>query len=286
MTARPTVLVEPQTRLPLIVLATAEAVHRHFSDAIADEIATHNAVHQPTRLILPVGPTGQYSLLAERCNAERISWRDVHVVQMDEYLDWQGRRVPVDHPLSLTGRLGRFFADLDHKLRPQPHHWHVPNVSNPDVIPAAIDDMGGIDTCYAGIGIHGHIAFNEPPNRGYVRIGLDEFAESGVRVVSLTPETVVMNATRSWDGRLSDFPPLAITVGMAQVLGARRIRLYCDGGGWQREALAQALYGRVSVDFPVTLAQRHPDAAVVASIETAAPLLLPSPPATTERRTQ
>jgi glucosamine-6-phosphate deaminase len=286
MTAGRMALVQPQARLPLTLLPTAQAVHHHFSDAIADEIATHNAAHQPTRLILPVGPTGQYPLLAGRCNAERISWQDVHVVQMDEYLDWQGRRVPVDHPLSFAGRLGSFFADLDHDLRPESGHWHVPDPSDPDAIPAAIDDMGGIDTCYAGIGVHGHIAFNEPPNRGYVRIGLDEFAGSGVRVVALTPETVVMNATRSWDGRLSDFPPLAITVGMAQVLGARRIRLYCDGGAWQREALAQALYGPVSVDFPVTLAQRHPDATVVADTDTAAPLLRPNPSAPTEGRIQ
>ena len=85
----------------------------HFARSIADEIRAREV----TRFILPVGPMGQYPRLAEITNRERISWRNVHVFQMDEFLDWQGRPIPLDHPLSFEGAMRRFFASIDPELR-------------------------------------------------------------------------------------------------------------------------------------------------------------------------
>lgn len=253
----------------LTVASDPPAVHRAFARAVADEIAAGVAAGQPTRLILPVGPTAHYPLLAAICNTERISWRDVWFTTMDEYLDWTGRPIPADHPLSFAGFLHRFLDSLDDSLRPQPDRFVFPDPFDIERVARFIDTVGGIDTCYGGIGVHGHIAFNEPPLSRFTTISTDEFAASPTRVVPLAPETIVMNATRSAGGRFGDFPPMAVTIGMREVLGSRRIRLFCDGGIWQQHALYRAVHGPEGVDYPVSLLRTHPDVVIVADRLTA-----------------
>lgn len=38
-----------------------------------------------------------------------------------------------------------------------------PTLDNADYIDKVIEDHGGVDVCFGGIGITGHMAFNEPP---------------------------------------------------------------------------------------------------------------------------
>jgi glucosamine-6-phosphate deaminase len=74
---------------------------------------------------------------------------------------------------------------------------------------------------------------------------------------------------------------MAVTLGMADILAARRIRLYAQGGVWQRAVLRVALFGSPyatdasgeDVDYPVTLLRSHPDLAIVADVETAQPAI-------------
>jgi glucosamine-6-phosphate deaminase len=58
---------------------------------------------------------------------------------------------------------------------------------------------------------------------------------------------------------------------MKDILAARRLRLYCQGGAWQRTVLRIALLGKEDVDYPVTLAQSHPDYAIMTDWNTAQP---------------
>jgi glucosamine-6-phosphate deaminase len=89
--------------------------------------------------------------------------------------------------------------------------------------------------------------------------------------VALAPETIVMNSIRSTGGNPAALPPLAVTLGLADILAARRLRLYCQGGAWQRTVLRIALLGDEDVDYPVTLAQGHPDYMIVTTRDTAQP---------------
>ncbi len=269
--------------IPLTVLPDAPALFAHFARAIADEIAANNAAGRVTRLILPVGPVGQYPLLADLCNREAISWRSVHVFLMDEYCDWQGRRIPGDHPLSFWGFAQRtLFNQLRPQLAPLQAHLHIPDPCHIDRISEEIARVGGIDTCYGGVGVHGHIAFNEPPISRWFKLTPAEFKASKTRLVQLAPETVVMNATRVAGGDFAALPPMAVTLGLADILAAGRIRLYCQGGVGQRAVLSMALFGSPhgdpatgeDVDYPVTLLRCHRDLAIVADQATAQPPLL------------
>lgn len=269
-----------QSPIPLTILPDLPALFAHFAHAVATEIAANSRTGRPTRLILPVGPIGQYPLLVDLCNRNAIGWRDVHLFFMDEYCDWQGRRVSPDHPLSFAGFVQRTLLDrLRPELAPPSAQVHFPDPLHIDRISAEIERLGGIDTCYGGIGIHGHIAFNEPPISRWFKITPAEFKSSQTRLVQLAPETVVMNASRAASGNFAALPPMAVTLGMADILAARRIRLYCQGGAWQRTVLRIALFGSLGsasgedVDYPVTLLRGHPDLALVTDANTAEPPL-------------
>mgnify|MGYP001188784210 CR=1 FL=1 len=253
----------------LTVFETKADLYQHFARMIADEIKQNNAQNKITRLILPVGPSRHYPILSEIVNRERISWKNVHTFNMDEYLDWQGRPLPEDHPLSFVGFMRRFFQSIDEVLRIPEEQMHFPDVYQIDKISAQIQELGGIDTCYGGIGVHGHLAFNEPPISRFHQVSLEEFANSKTRIVPLAPETIVMNSIRSLHGNFAEFPPMAVTLGMKDILQSRRIRLFCDGGEWQRNALKMALTAAPCIDYPVTLVRRHQDVMIFADKETA-----------------
>lgn len=262
------------------VLSDLVAFNQHFAHAVADEIVTNNAAGRPTRLILPVGPIGYFPLLAQLCNEAHIPWANVHAFFMDEYCDWQGRSIGVAHPLSFAGFAWRtLFSKLQPDLALPAQQLHFPDPLHIDQISEEIARVGGIDTCYGGIGIHGHIAFNEPPISRWFTLTPAEFKASKTRLVQLAPETVVMNASRAAAGNFAALPPMAVTLGMADLLAAKRIRLYCQGGVWQRTVLRIALFGNPQtadgedVNYPVTLLRGHPDLAIVTTLDTAQPPL-------------
>ena len=278
MAAVDEILAVPADALPRLskvrveILPDLESLYEHLARSIAQEITSRTAAGQPTRLILPVGPVDHYPRLVEICNRERIAWHTVHAFHMDDYLDWQGRPLPLDHPLSLEGYMRRTVYDrLDPDLRIPGAQIHFPDPRHLDLISQQIDEVGGIDTCYGGIGYHGHLAFNEPPISRWFKLTPDEFRASLTRIVLLAPETVVMNSIRSTGGNPAALPPMAVTLGMADILAARRLRLYCQGGAWQRTVLRLALLGDEDVDYPVTLAQGHPDYCIITTRDTAQP---------------
>jgi glucosamine-6-phosphate deaminase len=209
------------SKVRLEILPDLDALYDHLARSIAVEISARTAAGQPTRLILPVGPVDHYPRLVEICNREGIGWHTVHAFHMDDYLDWQGRPLPLDHPLSFEGYMRRTVYDrLDPALRIPESQIHFPDPLDLDCISQRIAEVGGVDTCYGGIGYHGHLAFNEPPISRWFKLTPEEFRTSLTRIVPLAPETVVMNSIRSTGGNLAALPPMAITLGMADILAA------------------------------------------------------------------
>jgi glucosamine-6-phosphate deaminase len=249
----------------LLVVDSLDALHQHLADEIAGEITANNEAGRPTRLILPVGPTGQYPLLSRMINEKGISLRDCWFFFMDEYCDDDGVAVPPDHPLSFVGEMREiFFPHISPELSIPEKQLFFPDHENVSVLAERIKELGGIDTCYGGIGIHGHLAFNEPE---------PGVANSDPRIVELNDFTVTMNAIRAHvGGNVESFPRRAITLGMRQILGAQRIRLYCRNGGaydWANTVLRLAVFGQPGDDYPVTHI-RGKDYLVVTDRETAA----------------
>ncbi len=244
-----------------------------FAGSILNEIRTHNQRGEPTRLILPVGPVAQYRKVVEVSNRERLSWKNVFVFNMDEFLDWQGRPVPLDHPLSFEGFMRReVFGALDLEIRIPPEQAFSPHPFRIDEISEKIREVGGIDCCYGGIGYHGHVAFNEPPNSRWHRISVEELRNSLTRVVALGDDSIVVQSIHSSGGCAAAIPPMAVTLGMKDILASKKLRLYCAAGERHRTIFRITVAGEVTTDFPSTLIQGHPDAEVMTDEATAQPV--------------
>lgn len=252
-------------------------IYHKLASMIVEEIKEQNKKGERTRLILPVGPKPQYKIVADIINKERISCRNVFTFNMDEYLDWQGRMIPFDHPLSFRGFMQKnFFNLIDPELAIPENQIFFPDPRSLDHLAKVIETIGGIDTCYGGVGCHGHLAFNEPPISRFNSVTIEEFRKSTTRILPLAPETITMNAARSAGGNFLDFPPMAVTIGMEEILSSRRICVCADGGEWQRFAVRMALAGPVCVDYPVTLLQGHPNVIFLIDKETAiSPIMHP-----------
>lgn len=264
---------ESSSKVPLTILPDQKSLFIHFANSIANEIRENNLAQKPTRLILPVGPVGGYPYLVEKCNQENISWKNVHTFSMDEYCDWQGRAIPMTHPLSFKGfMINKVFKQLSPEIRIPESQMHFPDPLNLDQISNDIANIGGIDTCYGGVGYHGHVAFNEPPISRWFNISPEELLNSSTRVVDLAPDTIVMNSIRNTGGCSSIFPPKGVTLGMKDIFDAQRIRFYFAGGMWQRNILRISLMGEKSVSYPATLLQSHNDYAIITDEDTAAPI--------------
>ena len=236
----------------LVVCADINALHKHFATDIFNEISGNNERGSKTTLILPVGPTGQYSILADMINKKELSLCDCRFFFMDEYCDENGKAVDINHPLSFKAQAQRlFFSKLDSKCGLRKEQVIFPDEKNIGELTEMIENTDQIDTCYGGIGIHGHVAFNEPASG---------IKDTGPRCVDLNDFTVTINTVRTGvGGNLDCFPRRAYTLGMKQILGSRKIRLYCRNGcefDWANTVLRLALLGEPGDDYPVTHIRR------------------------------
>ena len=82
-------------------------------------------------------------------------------------------------------------------------------------------------------------------------------------------DTIIALAQREFGGAYQFVPPMSVTLGMREILGARRIRLFSDTGSWKQTALRVGLFSDPTPDYPITLLQEHADALLTATRETA-----------------
>lgn len=261
----------PQAKVKLKIVPTPQDVYQVFADTLLEEVKTNNAAGRPTRWILPCGPRGEYPLFIARVNQERVSLKNVHIFHMDDHLDWQGRHLPRDHPFCLKGwMLKHFYGPIDPALNVPEVQRHFPSIYNVDEMAEKIAAVGGVDTTYGGIGYRGHIAYNEPPRSPWYRVSAEQFRNSTTRILHLNEDTLIALSHRAAGGCSDIVAPMAITLGMRELLGARRVRLYSETGAWKQTVIRVLLFGYVSPEVPVTYCQEHPDCEVTVDAATAA----------------
>ncbi len=236
------------------ILGDAESIAHDMSRKMADVIREHNG---GATLIIPVGPVDQFPLLANIINEERLSLRDCVLINMDEYLTDDDEWIPPDHPLSFRGYMNRTFYDLvDPELAPPAENRVFPDPRDPDAVGRLITQRGGVDVCYGGIGINGHMAFNEPPEPGET-VSNEEFRALPTRVLSLSRETRTINSV-TVGGDIAVVPRRCITVGMQEILASRALRFYCNRP-WQSGVVRRVLHGPVTAACPASFLRTHPD---------------------------
>ncbi len=114
-----------------------------------------------------------------------------------------------------------------------------------------------IDLQLLGIGSNGHLAFNEPGTP----------FDSVTQVVDLVESTIKDNA-RFFDYDMSKVPTQSITMGIKNIMDAKKILLVASGKN-KAEAIYETVNGEVSTDCPASILQKHPDVTIVVDEEAA-----------------
>ncbi|MDX6562615.1 MAG: glucosamine-6-phosphate deaminase, partial [Gaiellales bacterium] len=229
--------------VPFLLLESREALHRRFADDLYAELEGARRDGVGVSLIVPLGPTGQYPILARRVNETGLVLDHATFFGMDEWLDWQGRPLPLEHPFSLEGAFQRDFIGLiEPGLRPRPANVIFPSPLALDNSAEEMARRGPVAATFGGVGFQGHIAFNEPPASRWTSVTAEQLRDSRTRVVPLAIDTIIAHAQRRVGGNTFAVPPLAVTLGMRELLSARRVRLYLDTGSWKQTILRILLF--------------------------------------------
>jgi len=262
-------LSERATKVPFEIVADANQMGRAMASELIELVASNNAEGRSTRAIVPCGPSSWYAPWTDEVNARGLSLADLTVFHMDECLDAQGRLLPDGHPYNFRSFMERhFYGGIRPELTvPQDQrYWLLPSTA--ERVAEAIAETP-IDLTLGGWGQDGHVAYNQARRHPFSAFTLEELADSTIRVQDNNLDTIVALAHRTFGAGYQFVPPMSITLGMRECLSARRVRLYSDTGAWKQTAFRVALFSEPTPEYPITLLQRHPDAKIVATLETA-----------------
>ena len=245
------------SRIPIVVLGDAGEVFYEMALDMIHHIQVNNEAGRETVFICPVGPVGQYPVFVRLVNQRKISLKKVWFFNMDEYLTDDDKYIDINHRLSFRGFMNRtVYSQILPELVMPEEQRVFPDPANPIALDEKLEALGGAQVCYGGIGITGHLAFNEPE-----AVDAAEFARRPTRLLDISAETRAVNSIGDLGGAVAAMPRRCITIGMKSILAAKELRLYCFRD-WHRAVVRQAGHGEVSASFPVTLAQNHPDARI------------------------
>jgi glucosamine-6-phosphate deaminase len=259
----------PMRRVPFRLVADSAEMGRLMARELVDLVASRNAQGLETRAIVPCGPTAWYAPWRDEVNTRRVSLLRLTVFHMDECLDWQGRPLPAGHPYNFRSFMEReFYGGIDPGLNvPEAQRmWLLP--SEIERVQAAID-AAPIDLTLGGWGQDGHVAYNQARRHPFHHVSIEDLAESTVRVQENNVDTILALAQRTFGAAYQFVPPLSVTLGVRECLKAARLRVFSDTGAWKQTALRVALFSEPTPEYPITLLQRHPDALITATLETA-----------------
>jgi glucosamine-6-phosphate deaminase len=262
---------------PVAIVETDIDLYYHMAVEMYREILANNQAGRHTVFITPVGPVFQYRRFVYLCRELPIDLSHVYWFFMDEYLADAGstpdRLIDLDSPLSFRGFVMRELVEplleFAEGFRVDREQVFFPDPADPEAYDRRLDDLGGADVCFAGVGINGHIAFNEPPYPPGTRD--PEFFERGSRVVQLSRETITINSNTALAGAWEAVPTRAVTVGMRHIMRSRSLRVFLNRP-WQRAPARKMLYGPITESFPASAIQRHPDGRVTMTASVAEPL--------------
>lgn len=245
---------QERSGIPVNILSTTDVIYEAIADIMIETILKKK--DEKVTMILPVGPIGQYPVFARKVKENRISCRNLWTINMDEFLDRNGRTVPESHPMSFKAEMMKtFFKLIPPELRMPIEQMFFPRHDNMDEINHSFDEHAedGVDLCLAGVGPEGHFAFNEDPNFRHVEVSEEEFLNDRTRLVLVNTSTVDMDALVASCGDRSVVPPFAVTIGPRDVLSAKRTEVIFFAGKFQRIALRETLFRKPTMKFPGSL---------------------------------
>ena len=233
-----------------IICESYDDLSRTAADIIAIQLS-----HKPDSVLgLATGstPLGLYEQLVMRYAAGMIDFSQARSFNLDEYYP-----ISKNHPQSYYYYMHEnLFSKVNFKTVRLPDGETADTAGECSQYDTEIADAGGIDLQILGIGVNGHIGFNEPC----------ESYSMTTHLVKLTESTLKANS-RFFSGNEPQ-PTMALTMGFAAIFGAKRILLLISGT--EKASIAKKLFeGKIHTTIPACLLLLHPDVTVILDREAA-----------------
>ncbi|MDR1695256.1 MAG: glucosamine-6-phosphate deaminase [Endomicrobium sp.] len=193
-------------------------------------------------------PVGMYRRLVEMHKKTGLDFSGVKTFNLDEY-----------YPIKKSNDQSYDFFMRDNlfsHINIKPENIHLPDgeSANPEEeclsYERKISEAGGIDIQVLGIGVNGHIGFNEPENE----------LKLATHLTGLTRSTIETNSR--FFKNIEDVPERALTMGMGTIMKARAVLLLITGES--KAIIVKKLFaGSVTAGVPATFLHLHPDVTVI-----------------------
>ncbi|WP_434328557.1 glucosamine-6-phosphate deaminase [Mycoplasma capricolum subsp. capricolum] len=229
--------------MKVIILENQDQVANKAAQIIKDQIkAKPNCV-----LGLATGstPIKTYEKLIKMYQENQISFKDVTSFNLDEYKDIDPTNKQSYHYFMQHQLFD--FIDINK------NNCYIPNANlyeNPKLYDQQIKNANGIDLQLLGLGVNGHIGFNEP-NTDF---------DSLTQIVDLTDSTIKANS-RFFDS-IDKVPTKAISMGLKSIMNAKKILLLATGIN-KSEAVYHLIEGEITTSWPCSILQQHNDVTVI-----------------------
>lgn len=245
-------MVDSFEKIPVKIFADLNQGSLYAANEVAKLIREKQEKNLPAVIGFATGSTPKvmYAELVRMHRTEGLSFKNVIAFNLDEYY-------PID-PAAFQSYRRFMKVNLFDHVDIDPKNIHIPDGTiNKDEVKShcqqyeeMIEQAGGIDLQILGIGINGHIGFNEPGSSIY----------SKTRLIALDNSTRIANSYEF--PNLSQVPRLALTMGISTILKAKKIILLAFGDA-KSEIIQKAVEGSVTEQIPASLLQQHSDTTIV-----------------------
>ncbi len=230
--------------LPIRRFATRSEMGRAAAADIADFLRAKIGIAGRGVRVIFASADSQRDMLESLIADHRIDWGRITAFHMDEYIG-----LPTDAPQRLGNWLRRTLIE-----RVPIGHFHA--IAPERGVPAAIEQYerllteAPIDAVCLGIGVNGHLAFNEPG------AGTDLDDRCWVKEIALDPVSLQQQVDEGNFPSAEAMPRRAITLTVPCLLSGER--LFCVVPGKAKApAVKRALTARIGSDCPATALRRH-----------------------------
>lgn len=254
-------MVDSFEKIPVKIYPDLKAGSKAIAKQIADLIREKQKKKEKVVLGLATGSTPKtlYAELVRLHKEEKLSFKNVITFNLDEYYPINNDALQSYHRFMRVNLFNHIDIDLK--------NTHIPNgeVDKEHIkehcrqYEKKIQDAGGIDLQILGIGNNGHIGFNEPGSSIY----------SKTRLITLDNSTRIANAYEF--ANIAEVPRLAITLGIGEIMKAKKIILMSWGPG-KAAIIKKSVEDDDTEHVPASLLQNHDDVTFVIDEAAAAEL--------------
>jgi glucosamine-6-phosphate deaminase len=245
------VQIRPRGVPPITVFGDSTELALNGASWLWDEVSSTSN----PRVLLATGrtPVLLYEHMAIRAETEESPWKKAHAFALDEYVG-----LDPEDPRTFRAQLWRWVGKplgMSPETLMAPDGQAVDPESEARRYEELLQGRGQIHIAVLGVGINGHLAFNEPGTPW----------SSTSHVSTLSRETRAANSA-DFGGDIDAVPKTAITVGIKTILRARKILLLAQGIA-KRNAISALQKGVLDSAWPVTSLLTHPDVRVLVDQE-------------------